>query len=98
MSIAICTPTKTELLMSQSFRFDLAASLAERLSGELITPGHVEYEAARRVWNAMIDKRPAAIARCADADDVSVAVRFATEYGLPLAVRGGGHNVAGTAV
>jgi FAD/FMN-containing dehydrogenase len=74
------------------------AALAERLAGEVIAPGHPEYEQARRVWNGMIDKRPAMIARCADADDVAVAVRFAAERGLPLAVRGGGHNVAGTAV
>jgi FAD/FMN-containing dehydrogenase len=79
-------------------RTDLAAALAERLAGEVIAPDHPEYETARQVWNGMIDKRPAAIARCADADDVAAAVRFAAEYGLPFTVRGGGHNVAGTAV
>jgi FAD/FMN-containing dehydrogenase len=72
--------------------------LAARILGEVITPDHPEYDAARRVWNGMIDRRPALIARCADAEDVSAAVRFAAESGLPLAVRGGGHNVAGTAV
>ena len=77
---------------------DLAAALAERLAGEVIAPDHLEYEAARQVWNGMIDKRPATIARCADADDVATAVRFAAERGLALSVRGGGHNVAGTAV
>jgi FAD/FMN-containing dehydrogenase len=77
---------------------DLAAALAERLSGEVITPEHAEYDAARAVWNGMIDKRPAAIARCADTDDVAETVRFACEHDQPLAVRGGGHNVAGTAV
>jgi FAD/FMN-containing dehydrogenase len=76
----------------------LAAALAERLAGHVIAPDHPGYETARRVWNGMIDKLPAAIARCADADDVATAVRFAAEHGLPLAVRGGGHNVAGTAV
>ena len=77
---------------------DLAAALAELLTGEVIAPHHRGYDAARRVWNGMIDKRPAAIARCADPDDVATAVRFAAEHDLPLAVRGGGHNVAGTAV
>lgn len=77
---------------------DPATALAERLAGEVIAPGHPGYEQGRRVWNGMIDKRPAMIARCADADDVATAVRFAAEQGLPLAVRGGGHNVAGTAV
>jgi FAD/FMN-containing dehydrogenase len=75
-----------------------APTLADRLAGEVITPDHHEYDAARRVWNGMIDKRPAMIARCADADDVAAAIRFAGEHGLPLSVRGGGHNVAGTAV
>ena len=76
----------------------IAAELAERLAGEVIAPDHPEYETARRVWNGMIDKRPGAVARCADAGDVATAVRFAAEHGLPLAVRGGGHNVAGTAL
>ena len=77
---------------------DLTAALAERLAGEVVAPDHPEYETSRRIWNAMIDKRPAAIARCADAGDVATAVRFAAEHGLALAVRGGGHNVAGTAL
>ncbi len=76
----------------------LASSLSERLAGQVIAPDHPEYDAARRIWNGMIDKRPAVIVRCADADDVATAVRFAVEHGLALAVRGGGHNVAGTAV
>jgi FAD/FMN-containing dehydrogenase len=82
----------------RSTTIDLAIDLAERLRGHVIGPAHPEYETARRVWNSMIDKRPAAIARCADAEDVATAVRFAAEHELPLAVRGGGHNVAGTAV
>jgi FAD/FMN-containing dehydrogenase len=77
---------------------DPAAVLAEHLTGEVITRDHPDYDTARRVWNGMIDRHPAMIARCADADDVATAVRFAVERGLPLAVRGGGHNVAGTAV
>ncbi len=78
--------------------FDLAAALAERIAGEVIAPDHPGYEQARRVWNGMIDRRPALIARCADAGDVGRCIRFAADRGLPLAVRGGGHNVAGTAV
>ncbi|CAA9531211.1 MAG: FAD linked oxidase domain protein [uncultured Solirubrobacteraceae bacterium] len=88
------------MAIQYSTRIDAAAlaSLEARLSGDVITPAHPAYDTARRVWNGMIDKHPAAIARCASADDVAVAVRFAGEHELPLAVRGGGHNVAGTAV
>ena len=79
-------------------RAHLAFALAERLACDVIAPYHAGYESARRVWNGMIDKRPAAIARCADADDVATAVRFAGDHDLQLAIRGGGHNVAGTAL
>lgn len=68
------------------------------LRGEIILPGDPEYDEARRIWNAMIDKYPALIARCGDAGDVAAAVNFAREQELPLAVRGGGHNVSGSAV
>lgn len=68
------------------------------LRGELIQPGHDPYDEARTVYNAMIDKRPALIARCADVADVISAVNFARENDLLLAVRGGGHNGAGLGI
>ena len=73
----------------------VVAGLRAGLRGELISPGDEAYEAAREVYNAMIDKHPALIARCADVADVIAAVNFAREHGLTLAVRGGGHNGAG---
>ena len=73
------------------------ARLAAEISGPVITRGDAEYEPARRVWNGMIDRRPAAIARCVTADDVAVAIAFAAQAQLPVAVRGGSHNIAGNA-
>jgi FAD/FMN-containing dehydrogenase len=72
--------------------------LAAGFAGQILLPGSDAYDSARRIWNAMIDRRPALIARCATASDVSRAVVFARETGLPLAVRGGGHNIAGSAI
>lgn len=74
------------------------AVLATNFQGELIYPGDAGYDEARAVWNGMIDRHPALIARCATVYDVQAAVNFARESGLPLSVRGGGHNVAGHAV
>ena len=72
-------------------------TLADDLTGTLIRAGDPAYDEARALWNGMTPRRPAAIARCADTDDVRTAVTFAAERGLLVAVRGGGHNVAGTA-
>ena len=74
------------------------AELSRHFRGALIRPGDAPYDAQRRVWNGAIDRRPALIARCTGAADVRAAVGFARERELVVAVRGGGHNVAGTAV
>ena len=74
------------------------ADLAKRINGRIIAPGHVRYDAARKVFNDMIDRRPLAIAKCTGAADVMEVVKYAREHDLPVSVRGGGHNVAGKAV
>jgi FAD/FMN-containing dehydrogenase len=65
--------------------------------GRLITADHTDYDTARAVWNGAVDRRPRLIARCSGTADVAAAVRFARDHDLEIAVRGGGHNVAGTA-
>ena len=72
--------------------------LAGALRGPVITAGGAGYDEARAVYNGMIDRHPAAIARCADTADVIACVRFARAHGLTVSVRGGGHNAAGLAV
>ena len=74
------------------------AELAAAVRGDLILPGDPGYDQARAVYNAMIDKHPAAIARCRDTADIITCVRFARSHGIEIAVRGGGHNAAGFGV
>jgi len=79
-----------------------SASVIQRfrsdLSGPVLRPLDEGYETARRIWNAMVDRRPALIARCRTVSDVVNSVHFSRDHSLPLSVRGGGHNVAGNAV
>ncbi|HVI96870.1 MAG TPA: FAD-binding oxidoreductase [Anaeromyxobacter sp.] len=72
--------------------------LRSQLRGSLCYPGEPEYDQARTIWNAMVDKRPAAVIRAAGSDDVVRAVDFARDRQLLLSIRGGGHNIAGNAV
>jgi len=74
---------------------DAARDLRSQMRGEVIGPDDAAYDTARRVYNRMIDKRPALIARCVDVADVIAAVNYAREHSLTLAVRGGGHNGGG---
>jgi len=66
--------------------------------GDVLVPGNAGYDEVRQIWNAMVDRRPALIARCSSPDDVVQAVNFARTQGLIVSVRGGGHNIAGNAV
>ena len=74
------------------------AGLKASLLGELVQPGDAGYDAARKVYNAMIDRRPRLIAKCADVADVITAVNFGREHNMLVAVRGGGHNAGGLGV
>ena len=84
--------------IDDELRLRITEELGSGFKGDIIDPGHAEYETARRVWNAMIDRHPGLILRCTCTQDVVAAVNVARAHGLRPAVRGGGHNVAGKAM
>ncbi len=90
---SVQTPTRAGTRLSAA---DLNA-IGTSIQGTVLTPESPGYDEARTLWNAMIDRRPAAIAQCANADDVARAVRFAADRNLLVAIKGGGHNIAGNA-
>jgi FAD/FMN-containing dehydrogenase len=83
---------------SRSISVDDLAALQASIGGQVLEKGTPGYEEARSIWNAMIDKRPGLVVRCRGASDVAQAVRFARKNDLLVAVRAGGHNIAGKAV
>ena len=85
-------------MLQYALRPVIMQDLKDHLRGELICPNDSGYDAARKVWNGMIDKYPAAIVRCADVVDVVTAVRFARDHHLSVSVRSGGHSVSGSSV
>ena len=94
LSLRVATINGSERVLSETEVEELTA----KLRGTLLRPGDSGYDETRRVWNGMIDKRPAAIVRCASAADVMSAVNFARANDLLVSVRGGGHSAAGNAV
>lgn len=84
----------TEIMLEEA----LVTEFKTKLRGEVLTQEHIDYDEVRQVWNGLIDKRPALIARCTGVADVIDSVNFARRHSLLLSVRGGGHNIAGSAV
>jgi FAD/FMN-containing dehydrogenase len=77
---------------------ELRERLARLVKGSVLVAGDPAYEESRRVFNAMIERRPAAILKCSCTEDIAEAVKLAQEYELPISIKGGGHSVAGNAV
>ncbi len=93
-AIQVSTPAGQSVEIST----DVVERLRSGIRGSVLLPGEAGYDEARTVWNAMIDKRPGLILRCAGAADVLQAIRFGRDHGLLIAVKGAGHNIAGSAV
>jgi FAD/FMN-containing dehydrogenase len=92
--------TRAQTVVAPAILRDSAgvASFTAGIRGVALRPGDSGYDEARKIWNGMIDRRPALIVRCTGTADVVACINFARQEGLPLAIRGGGHNVAGSAV
>lgn len=90
----------SKVVAANPVQFDAAAvqELASQTAGQVITRDSAEYEAARLIFNRAFDKRPALIVRCSNAADIARSLEFSQKHGLPVAVRGGGHNRAGLSV
>ena len=73
-------------------------NLKDKVKGRIVLPGDPNYNEVREIWNAMIDRRPAVIIQCAEADDIPHAISYARDNGLEISIRGGGHNIAGSAL
>jgi UDP-N-acetylenolpyruvoylglucosamine reductase len=86
---------QTDVKKAAGLKMEAIAGLRTKIRGELIQPGDPQYDKARKVYNAMIDKHPALIIRCVDVADVRSAIEFGSEQGLDIAVRGGSHNGPG---
>src|SRR5262249_59474226 len=94
-----CSAEEEKLMEQTTVVESVLRELKSHLRGDdVISPADNTYDAARKVWNGLIDRRPALIVRCSGAADVLTAVRVARAHDLLVAVRGGGHNVAGTAL
>ena len=89
---------KTRMNGEAKLQEDVVRSFKERLRGDLMLSNDPAYDDARTIWNAMIDRRPALIARCLGVADVVTSVNFAREHRIALSIKGGGHNIAGLAV
>ena len=92
VDLQAATLTGTDTMVGEEQIEEFRASLR----GDLLQPDHPDYDQARRVWNGMIDRRPALIARCAGASDVIAAVNFARRNDILVSVRGGGTALPGT--
>src|SRR5712672_3129801 len=97
-STAIPSSPSASSTIDEQLRLRIAEDLSGSFKGDIIGPDHADYERARLVWNAMIDRRPGLILRCTSTEDVVAAVNVAREHGLAPSVRCGGHNVAGKAM
>jgi FAD/FMN-containing dehydrogenase len=90
--------TPVENLSGKAISKETTETLKRKVNGQIVLPSDPSYDEVREIWNAMIDRRPAVIVRCAEASDVVHAISFARENGLEISIRGEGHNIAGNAL